>query len=204
GRAGPRRPPGPRGTPGPSVSVGPSGPPGPSGSPGPSGPPGPSGSPGPSGPPGPTVDVGASLQNNNNQTIPNDAITRIQFNSPVYNTGMTFDAVNSALVVNTAGRYLVTGQVLLGYTPNPAGTRTLTLDVNGAARALDDQDTADLPGTGHASQSASAILQLAVGDSISLSVRQTTGNPATSQVEFGALSTAVAPRLTAELLVPTP
>ncbi|KOU29646.1 hypothetical protein ADK52_05200 [Streptomyces sp. WM6372] len=117
---------------------------------------------------------------------------------------MTFDAMNSALVVNTAGRYLVTGQILLGYTPNPTGTRALTLDVNDVGRALDEQDTADLPGTGHASQSASAILRLAVGDRISLSVRQTTGNPATSRVEFGALSTAVAPRLTAELLVPAP
>ncbi|MGW2992925.1 hypothetical protein ACWDA9_14585, partial [Streptomyces sp. NPDC001193] len=159
---------------------------------------------GPSGPPGPTINVGASIQSFSDQIIADTTLTKILFSSAVYDTSMMFDAPNSALVVRTAGRYQVTGRVLLTYTPNPAGARNLQLQVNGGGRALDSQDTAVLPGTGYVSQSVSATLELAVGDVITLHVLQTTGANASSRFVPGSLSTAVAPRLTAELLVPTP
>ncbi|MFE3555750.1 hypothetical protein ACFXKW_12900 [Streptomyces sp. NPDC059193] len=210
GRPGPSGPPGPPGPSGPPGEIGPSGPPGPSGpagpsgAAGPSGPPGPSGSPGPSGPPGPTVNIAASVQAANDQAIPTSMLTKILFDTVVYDTDSMFDAVNSTLVVNTPGRYLLSGRILLAYTPHPTADRSLQIQVNGNLTALDVQDTAALPVTGAASQTVSTIRQLNAGDVISLHAFQRTGNPATSDAAFGAGGVGVAPQLQAELLVPAP
>lgn len=201
GPPGPPGPPGPSGPPGEPGAIGPSGPAGPSGPVGPSGPPGPSASPGPSGPPGPTVNVGASLFSLLDQGIPNNIATKINFSGAAYDTDGMYDPANSALVVRTGGRYLLTGRILLAYNTNPTGDRSLQIRVNGGARALDVQDTATVPGTGSASQTVSAILQLDAGDVISLYALQRTGTEAVSMATaFGDVT--VAPQLTAELLVP--
>ncbi|MFG2994694.1 hypothetical protein ACGFZK_36260 [Streptomyces sp. NPDC048257] len=129
-------------------------------------------------------------------------LTKILFTGAAYDTNMMFDAPNSTLVVRTAGRYLLTGRILLAYQPNPAASRILQIYVNAGLRASDTQDAATLPSTGAASQTVSTTLQLNVGDVISLQAFQSTGNPALSQPQFG--DSVTAPQLTAELLVPTP
>ncbi|MFE7774436.1 hypothetical protein ACFU5O_11115 [Streptomyces sp. NPDC057445] len=112
-----------------------------------------------------------------------------------------FDSANSTLEVNTAGRYLLKGRILWDFTANDEGQRQLRISVNGSVVAFDGQDTADDPVGMGTSQDVSTIVQLNVGDVISLRVFQTTGSVATSNWLFTG-ETNVAPQLQAEWLAP--
>ncbi|MGW3627388.1 hypothetical protein [Streptomyces sp. NPDC000880] len=128
--------------------------------------------------------------------------TRITFTNADYQTGMVFDPVNSALVVQTPGRYLLKGRLLWRYTESETGSRLLTIRVNGGGFAQDRQDTADIPGAAPAliSQEVSTIVELQAGAVIDLVALQDTLNPATSVVESGVKF--FSPQLQAEWLAP--
>ncbi|WP_405891302.1 hypothetical protein OG427_38140 [Streptomyces sp. NBC_00133] len=199
-----------RGPTGATGATGPTGPTGPTGGPGPTGPTGPTGATGPTGPTGstgatgpagPTVNVGASIFAAESQTIPTNAETQITFSGAAYDTDTMFNSTNSTLEVNTAGRYLLKGRILWDFTANDEGQRQLRISVNGSVVAFDGQDTADAPVGMGTSQDVSTIVQLNVGDVISLRVFQTTGSVATSTWLFTG-ETNVAPQLQAEWLAP--
>jgi hypothetical protein len=195
---------GPTGGPGATGAQGGPGDPGATGGPGPTGatgPTGPTGSTGATGPAGPTVNVGASIFADESQTIPTNAETPITFSGAAYDTDTMFDSTNSTLEVNTAGRYLLKGRILWDFTANDEGQRQLRISVNGSVVAFDGQDTADAPVGMGTSQDVSTIVQLNVGDVISLRAFQTTGSVATSTWLFTG-ETNVAPQLQAEWLAP--
>ncbi|MER7792649.1 hypothetical protein [Streptomyces sp. NPDC097640] len=151
------------------------------------------------------ANVGASIFADSSQTIPTNIPTKINFTGADFDTDLMFDPMNSALVVHTAGRYLLEGRILwANLIPIPAegANRELLINLNGNAIAGDAQNTVD-PGGFELSQDVSTIVQLNVDDVISLSAFQTTGHDATSLHSSGGMSgKTLAPQLVAEWLAP--
>ncbi|WP_307618754.1 hypothetical protein [Streptomyces sp. V3I7] len=189
---------------GPKGDTGPAGPKGDTGATGPKGDTGATGPKGDTGPAGTSVDVGASIYATADQTIPNSTPTQINFSNAAFDTDSMFDSTSSTLVVKTAGRYLLKGGLLWGFTRNPNAVIKLSILVNGDAVAEDEQSAAAYGIGFNLSQDVSTIVRLNVGDVISLDAFQSTGSTAGSVARAGSPlgGTVVAPQLQAELLKP--
>ncbi|MEN3583032.1 hypothetical protein AAH978_02570 [Streptomyces sp. ZYX-F-203] len=144
-------------------------------------------------------DVGASVYlDSGNQTIPTSTVTRVLFDTALYDTDSMFDAADSSLVVNTPGRYLVNANVFwTNLTPATSRIYETFLLINGDSVAFNDQEA--LPT--FATQGVTAVLDLEEGDRITLAVFQNTGSDAVVRIVTGN-SDPVAPVLQAELLTP--
>lgn len=195
GATGPTGPTGATGPAGPTGATGPAGPTGATGATGTTGPAGPTGA---TGPAGTSVDVGASIYSTDDQPVPDSVQTQVHFNGAVYDTDTMFDSPSSTLVVRTAGRYLLKGRIIWRFTPAEFGHRRLFIEVGTSVVAYDVKDTAN---SASSSQEVSTIVQLKVGDVISLQAFQDTGSEAVSEsVSLG--GGVLAPQLQAELLEP--
>ncbi|MEK0099978.1 collagen-like protein [Streptomyces sp. A475] len=166
------------GAPGAIGATGATGSPGTPGGPGAPGPAGATGATGATGPAGNAVNIGASVSSGD-QTIPSSSSTQLTFTKVDYDTGAMFDAMNSTLVVHTAGRYLVTGRMSWQcISPSTTAVAQLSLRVNGSDVDTDVRDMTNL--AGQATNSLSTILQLNVGDVLSLHAYQSTAANCTS------------------------
>ncbi|WP_406415459.1 hypothetical protein [Streptomyces sp. NBC_00842] len=180
GPAGPAGPMGPTGSTGVTGATGPTG----TGAPGATGPTGATGAQGlpgatgATGATGTTVHAGASLFAEVNQVIPDNTLTQIKFSGAEYDTDAMFDSSSSTLVVHTAGRYLLKGQILWSLlNPGTSADQILFIMINGNTVAR-DRELAE-----GGQQQVSTILQLNAGDVISLQALQDTGSSGGSLVD---------------------
>lgn len=104
------------------------------------------------------------------QSIPNGAYTKATFGTVVAWREMGVNAAAGTLTVTRAGAYLIAGAVC--YAANATGVRYATLAVNAATLRL-----ASVPGFtgGQPTPTVSAILNLTVGDVITLEAYQSSG-----------------------------
>jgi hypothetical protein len=202
GATGPAGPAGPMGPTGPTGATGATGPTG-TGAPGATGPTGATGAQGlpgatgATGATGTTVHAGASLFAEVNQVIPDNTLTQIKFSGAEYDTDAMFDSSSSTLVVHTAGRYLLKGQILWSLlNPGTSTDQTLYIMINGNIVAR-DRELAE-----GGQQQVSTIVQLNAGDVISLQALQNTGSSGGSLVDTAIPLKYLAPQLQAELLAP--
>jgi uncharacterized protein YhdP len=116
---------------------------------------------------------GARVYHNIDQTIANDTWTYLAFNSERYDNDTIHDTVtnNSRLTCQTAGKYLIIGQVQ--FNTDPDGIRNIQFRLNGTTVIL-NQSEAATP-TLQKESNASTIYDLAVGDYIELGVHHTAG-----------------------------
>ncbi|GFH35757.1 hypothetical protein [Streptomyces pacificus] len=146
------------------------------------------------------VDVGASVfRNAQAQLIPSGTPTQILFDQALYDTDAMFDPVNSTLVVNTPGRYLLNANISWGkLVPGVNDFYSIFLQVNGSNIAFNEQ----VATAAFATQAVTTVLELEEGDVISLMALQNTDNDAVSGTVFGNNFDPLAPVLQAELLEP--
>ena len=118
---------------------------------------------------------GAKVYHNANQSIPDDTLTTLAFNSESYDTDTIHDNVtnNSRLTCKTAGKYAVSAMV--NFAQNATGARCCFIRLNGGNRVagfvLDATATA---GYGTAFP-CGVICNLSVNDFLEVQVKQTSG-----------------------------
>lgn len=118
-------------------------------------------------------DIGCRVFHAANQSIPNNAVTILAFNSERYDTDVMHDTVtnNSRITVNKAGKYLVTANVQFDI--NATGRRLIGVVLNGTtefARHAVGPSPADVTAL-----HISTIRNLAKGDFLEVQVFQTSG-----------------------------
>jgi hypothetical protein len=133
---------------------------------GPQGPPGPAGATGPQGPAGPAATDEERPYGRARQTSAQTLATypeRVRLDDAPLTAGVTFDDANDQLVIETAGVYLLTGEML--WSPD-TGPRYMTLDSSTQNELTSDsRDTASFAETG---QSVTTVRRLAAGEAIFL------------------------------------
>ena len=104
------------------------------------------------------------------QTVANNTVTAVDFDTAIAMSGITWDATAKEFVIARAGRYQVNAQVT--FTPNATGLRLGYIHVNGGLMRRNG-----INGTTGAEVglSLSKGLTLAVGDRIRISAFQTSG-----------------------------
>jgi hypothetical protein len=115
----------------------------------------------------------ARVFHNGNQSIANNTVTALAFNSERFDNDAIHDTVtnNGRLVCKTAGTYLITGCV--EWDPNTTGGRQLTVRLNGTTAVVAQEGGA--AGSLNPQQSVTTVYALAVNDFVELLVRQTSG-----------------------------
>ena len=176
GPAGPAGPAGADGAPGPAGDAGEAGPVGPEG---PAGPQGPAGPEGPAGPPGPAVDVAARVRQSAEIVIPDATPFPIPFNVEDFDTDAMHAPGSTELVINTAGKYQITGNLLLFIPPGSTDPTQLRLAIllNGITEI--DIDTTTVVPPQIWIGKVTTLYNLVIGDVLELVVTQESGGPST-------------------------
>lgn len=116
----------------------------------------------------------ARAYHNGTQTITNNTVTALTFNSERFDTDSIHDTVTNAdrMTCKTAGTYLL--GVCINWAVNSTGTRYVALRVNGTTII----EAATTPGVAvnDVQQSISTIYPLAVNDYVQVIVKQTSGS----------------------------
>ena len=118
--------------------------------------------------PAPKPDISCKLTNTTNQSIPNNSLTMITWDTEEYDTDGMHTGSDTEIVIQTAGKYHVTAQVM--WADNNTNSRFISIHVNGARVAsvrrtafFSSEDGVDWSG------------ELEVNDTIELQVYQDSG-----------------------------
>jgi hypothetical protein len=117
----------------------------------------------------------ARVFHNAAQSIPNDTVTALAFNSEVYDTDTIHDTVtnNSRLTCKTAGTYSIVASV--SYAANTTGYRGTAIRLNGTIDLAQDRRNTISTASRSTWLTLSIQADLAVNDYVEVTVRQTSG-----------------------------
>lgn len=120
--------------------------------------------------------VGAHVYNNANQNVNDTTWTKLAFNSERFDTDTIHDnsTNNSRLTCNTAGKYLIIGNVT--WDNNTTNSRYLSILLNNGTFLTNNHFSAAIA---NVDQSVSIIYDLAVNDYVELQVYQDSGGTRT-------------------------
>ncbi len=118
--------------------------------------------------------LGARVYNNANLSTANATVTILPFNSERWDTDAIHDvaANTTRLTCNTAGKYLITGNI--SFAANATGTRYAAVRLNGTTVVGYDQRAA-VGGTSNTLITVATVYDLAVSDYVELMVGQDSG-----------------------------
>jgi hypothetical protein len=116
--------------------------------------------------------LGCSVYQPNDQSIPNETFTRVEFSVKNFDDRDEFDSsTNYEFTATEAGRYMVVGVVK--YRAPPSGTKSISkLMVNASEVATNDFDS---NGAGDFSSPVSKLVELQAGDTLYLETYQDSG-----------------------------
>jgi hypothetical protein len=125
-----------------------------------------------------STSLGARVFHNAHQSITNDTLTALSFNSERWDTDAVHDNAtnNSRLIAKTAGRYLIGGGVY--FTADPDGYRQIVIRVTfaaGGTKTIATNNTNSLGGTIGSVLTIDTVFDLAVNDYVELLVRHNGG-----------------------------
>lgn len=127
------------------------------------------------------VDISARVFNSSTQSIADDTVTALTFNSERWDTDTIHDTVtnNTRLTATTAGKYLITGHVRMA--ANSTGFRELSIILNGTTNlARTSQNAVASPNiTGLA---VATHFELSSNDFVELNIFQNSGGSLSTQL----------------------
>jgi len=121
-----------------------------------------------------TWHVGARVYDAGNQTISNTTDTAVAFDSERWDTDTIHDTStnNSKLTCNTAGKYLISGNIQ--WDGNSTGTRIVFIKLNGATVIA--KSSTNITDASNFQMQCTTIYDLAVTNYVELFVRQSSGD----------------------------